>query len=203
MKRLIIIGCGGHGSVVADAAKKCGYQEIAFLDDGDKKDCLGYPVVGGVEEANRYLGDAFFVAIGNGAVREKVSRQLQAAGANIVNIIHPSAIVGANVTMGKGILLAAGAIVNPGAVLGDGVIVNTAASVDHDCQIDNYVHVAVGAHLAGNVSLGERTWVGIGASVVQGVCICKDCMVGAGATVVKDITETGTYLGTPAKKLVK
>lgn len=33
MKRLLIIGAGGHGKVVAEVAKDVGYEEIAFLDD--------------------------------------------------------------------------------------------------------------------------------------------------------------------------
>ena len=34
MKKLLIIGAGGHGRVVADSAESTKkYQEIAFLDD--------------------------------------------------------------------------------------------------------------------------------------------------------------------------
>lgn len=32
-KKLLIIGAGGHGQVVAEVAEDCGYQEIAFIDD--------------------------------------------------------------------------------------------------------------------------------------------------------------------------
>lgn len=52
--------------------------------------------------------------------------------------------------------------------------------------------------LAGNVTVGRRTWVGIGASVKNGVTICDNCMIGAGAVVVKNISEPGTYIGVPA-----
>ena len=33
MSRLIIIGASGHGKVIADIAARCGYTDIAFLDD--------------------------------------------------------------------------------------------------------------------------------------------------------------------------
>ena len=200
MKKLIIIGAGGHGSVVADAAAKSGYQKILFLDDGERQSCLGYPVVGKVADAEKYQGEDFFVAIGNAKVREKVMQSLSEKGLNIVNVIHPTATIAAGVKMGKGILLVAGSIVNPNATLGDGVIVNTHASVDHDCVVEDYCHIAVGAHLAGNVKVGKYTWVGIGAAVINGITICEDCLIGAGATVVKNICESGTYIGTPAKK---
>ena len=35
MKQLVIIGASGHGKVVADIAKKNGYEQIVFLDDRD------------------------------------------------------------------------------------------------------------------------------------------------------------------------
>ena len=201
MKKLIIIGAGGHGSVVADAAAKSGYKKIAFLDDGVATNCLGYPVIGKTAEAENYKNCDFFVAIGNARTREKVMAQLAEKGISVVNIIHPSAIIAKGVTMGKGVLLAPGAIVGPNVTLGDGVIVNTSASIDHNNHIGKYCHVSVGAHLAGDVTVGDYTWVGIGTIVSNGVGVCEDCMIGAGAVVVKDVTEKGTYVGVPAKKI--
>ena len=59
--------------------------------------------------------------------------------------------------------------------------------------------MAVGAHIAGNVNIGARTWIGAGAVVINNLNICSDCMIGAGAAVVKDINKMGTYVGVPAK----
>lgn len=76
---------------------------------------------------------------------------------------------------------------------------NTCASVDHDCILEEGVHVSVGAHIAGSVHIGARTWVGIGACVSNNLSLCPDCMVGAGAVVVKDVTHPGTFVGVPAR----
>lgn len=35
MRKLVIIGASGHGKVIADIARKNGYNEILFLDDND------------------------------------------------------------------------------------------------------------------------------------------------------------------------
>ena len=59
--------------------------------------------------------------------------------------------------------------------------------------IGNYVHIAVGSHLCGTVSVGDGTWIGAGATVSNNVSIRSDCMIGAGAVVVNDIQESGTY----------
>ena len=45
MKKLVILGAGGHGKVVADIAVKNGYEEIVFLDDNETS-CAGFSVVG-------------------------------------------------------------------------------------------------------------------------------------------------------------
>lgn len=95
----------------------------------------------------------------------------------------------------------AGAVINPGSRVGKGVIVNTCSSVDHDCKIGDFVHVAVGAHLAGSVEVGEASWIGAGAIVNNNLCICGSCVIGAGAVVVKDIKEAGTYVGVPARRM--
>lgn len=199
MKKLIILGAGGHGSVVADAARKSGYSQIAFLDDANISSCLGYPVVGKIADAGKYPGCVFFVALGNARTRQAVSEELLSIGAELVNVIHPTAVIAAGVTLGKGVLLAAGSIVNPNVTIGNGVIINTAASVDHDCVVGEYCHISVGARLAGNVRVEDHTWIGIGAVVSNGISVCANCMIGAGATVVKNLTESGTYVGTPAR----
>ncbi len=43
--------------------------------------------------------------------------------------------------------------------------------------------------------------MGIGSVVSNNINITSGCKVGAGAVVVKDIDETGTYVGVPARKI--
>lgn len=33
MRKLAILGAGGHGKVVADTAECCGWEEVFFFDD--------------------------------------------------------------------------------------------------------------------------------------------------------------------------
>lgn len=198
MKRLLMIGASGHGKVVADIARRNGYQEIAFLDDNPEVEKCGEdPVVGTCRQANELDGDVI-VAIGRAQVRRRIQRGIDPR--RVVTLIHPSAVV-SGAQIGRGTVVMAGAVVNPGAVIGEGCILNTASSVDHDCRIGDYVHIAVGAHVAGGVAIGDETWIGAGATVSNNVSICGRCMIGAGAVVVKDIVEPGTYVGVPAKRL--
>jgi len=63
------------------------------------------------------------------------------------------------------------------------------------------VHVAVGSHLCGTVSVGDETWIGAGATVSNNISICSEVMIGAGAVIVKDVKESGIYVGCPSKKI--
>lgn len=203
MKQLVIIGASGHGKVVADIARRTGYDNIVFLDDNEAlTECSGYAVVGRSAEFERFDCD-IFVAIGSPKVRQMLQERLLSCGKSVPVLVHPGAVIGENVSIGAGTVVVAGAVINPCTVIGKGCIINTGSSVDHDCRIGDYVHISVGTHVAGTVEIGQRTWVGAGATVSNNVFICADCMIGAGAVVVKNISEAGTYKGVPAMKSAK
>lgn len=199
MNRLIIIGASGHGKVVADIAKKNGYQDIVFLDnDKNIKKCLDFPVLGSDSMVSDLDGD-LFVAVGNSYVRKRITEREK--GRFFPVLIHPDAVFADDVVIGAGSVVMAGSVINPGATIGKGCIINTCSSVDHDCFVDDYCHISVGAHLAGTVKVGKETWIGAGAIVSNNLDICGGCMIGAGAVVVKSIYEPGTYVGVPSKKI--
>lgn len=201
MKKLGIIGASGHGKVVADIAKKMGcYQEIVFFDDNaDRVQCGDYPVAGKSQDIFHFECDGF-VAIGNALVRQRLQEEMEKRGIHVPVLIHPAAVVAEDVQILPGTAIMAGAVINPGSVIGKGCIVNTCASVDHDNVLEDYVHVAVGAHIAGTVQIGHHTWVGAGATVSNNINICANCMIGAGTVVCKSIVEEGAYVGVPARK---
>ena len=202
MKKLLIIGAGGHGRVVADIAGRTGhYGSVAFLDDMPPKEGFAWPYMGKTDRAEHLLDQyELFVAIGSGAVRRQLMERLCARGAKFAVLAAPEAVISSDVKLGEGTVVMPGAVINTGAAIGRGVIVNTASSVDHDCRVEDFCHVAVGAHLCGTVCVGPQTWIGAGATVINNIIICGGCVIGAGAVVVKDITQAGTYLGVPARR---
>ena len=200
MRKLAIIGASGHGKVVADIARKNGYSEIVFLDDDESiHECGGYSVIGKSSEAGT-IDAGVIVGIGNAGVRKQIQESIP--DEKLVTLIHPDAVVAEDVVIGVGTVVMAGAVINPGARLGKGCIMNTCSSADHDCEVGDYVHIAVGSHLCGTVTVGHGTWIGAGATVSNNISICPDCMIGAGAVVVNDIQESGTYVGVPAKRVM-
>lgn len=205
MKRnLLIIGAGGQGKVVADIAKRMNqWEEIAFLDDNEKiKSVLGYKVIGKTSEYNKYLKEFdVFVGIGNNDIRHMFHKELENKFASIPTLIHPSTIIGENVEIGKGTVIMPGVIINSSTKIGKGCIINTGSIIDHDNEIGDFVHISPGVRLAGSVEIGNKSWLGIGSVVINNINIAEESVIGAGAVVISHITEKGTYVGVPAKRI--
>lgn len=202
MKTLAVIGASGHGKVVADAALRSGWDAIAFFDDAwpNLTETGIWRVLGDVGEFRRLYEqfDGAFVAIGDNAVRLRIHRELHTFGADLVTVIHPSAVVSEYAEIGSGCAIFANAVVSPFARIGHACIVNTAASIDHDCELADGVHVSPGGRLGGNVRVGESVWVGIGANVKHGTAIGNGAIIGAGAAVIEDVAAGITVVGVPA-----
>lgn len=205
-RSLLILGCGGHGRVVADAAYECGYDEIAFLDDAEP---TRHPAAAMVLGPLSMIGElvrewpAVIAAVGENGLRWRLFTTLRQLGFSTPSIVHPSAVVSRGATLGSGVFVAAGAVINVGARIGDATIVNTGARIDHDCDVGSVCHVAPGATLSGNVTVGDRAWLGTGCAVRQGVTIGDDALVGVGAAVVSDLAAGKTFVGVPARHLEK
>lgn len=207
-ERIVIFGAGPHAKVVLDVLKRLKrYAVVGILDDSNSlKGAMrwGGKVMGGRDQfallqAKRIR--RMFVAVGDNRQRQAVSEEAVKAGFEFVSVVHPSAVVGGGVTIGRGTLLAAGAVVNVDTVVGESVIVNTGATVDHDCRIGAYVHLSPGVHLAGNVTVGELAHLGIGAVVLPNLTIGRACVVGAGSVVLENVPDGAVVAGNPARPI--
>lgn len=205
MSRLLILGAGGHGKVIADIAVMTGkWDHIAFLDDReDLAEAVGIPVVGKLEDYEKFKGTFGhgFVAIGNNRVRIEWLNKLASAGYDIPVLVHPASVVSQLSTIRDGSVVMPGAVVNACANIGKGCIINTSSSVDHDCLITNGVHISPGAHVGGTAIIGECTWVCIGVSVANNVRVGSNSIIGAGAAVVTDIPDSVMSAGVPARTI--
>jgi len=199
--RLLILGGGGHGRVVAEIARALGFGAIAWLDDDPAAAGVLGPLSRCDDAALRREYLQALVAIGQPQLRLHWLDQLQQLGYACPPLVHPAAWVSPTAQLGAGTVVMPQAAVMAGAQLGQGCIVNTGATVDHDCDLADGVHVCPGAHLAGAVVVGRGSWIGIGASVIQGRCIGQGVTVGAGAAVVHDLADGVTAVGVPARVL--
>lgn len=158
-KRLLVVGAGGHGRSVAEAAILSDqFEVVGFLDDGQPIGTivLNAVVLGSIASMSQHLAatDQVIVAIGNNAIRERLTQQLTEAGFKFATVVHPCAIVSPSASMGAGSAVMAGAVLGTEASLGVSAIVNCGAVVDHHAKVEDYGHLGVNATMA-----GEQCWV--------------------------------------------
>jgi sugar O-acyltransferase (sialic acid O-acetyltransferase NeuD family) len=190
MKKIVILGAGGHAHVIADIIKAEGNEVVAFLDDDlNQTDCAGP-----ISDYTKYPDCEFVIGIGNADIREKLSQ---------LNLkwhiaIHPSAVISESANIGEGTVVMPNAVVNARTIIGKHCIINTGAIIEHDNTIGDYSHISVGSNLGGTVIIGKKCWIGIGATIKNNVNVCDDVFIGAAALVIKDINKSGTYFGIPS-----
>lgn len=194
MKSIYIYGASGHGLVVSDIAKACGYENVIFIDDGENE----YPTFDGIK-GNNHIPIA--LGIGNNNIRAKLFEKAQNSSFEVVTLVHPSSIISHNVIIGIGTVVMPNVVINSKATIGKGVILNTSCVIEHECIINNFVHISPKVALAGNVRIGEYTHIGIGTNIVQGLEIGNNSIIGAGAVVVKNIGNYKKAYGNPCREI--
>lgn len=206
---MICWGATGHAKVVREALAGTGLRLVALVDNRAVDSPFPeLPVLRGAAGLDAWLrqrggaeGLSAVVAVGGSRGRDRIELMalLVARGIQPLTVIHRTAFVAADASIGEGCQLMAQAAVCTQVRLGDSVIVNTAAAIDHDCVVGNGVHLAPGARLAGEVTVGERAFIGLGAVVLPRLEIGHDAIVGAGAVVTRHVAAGVTVVGNPAR----
>jgi len=189
---IYIYGASGHGLVVADIAKICGYSDIILIDDGDNE-YLSFDDI----KKKTQIPIAF--GIGNNMIRKELFKKVKKHGFKVATLIHKDTTISDSVTIGEGTVIMAGVIINPYSNIGKGVILNSSSTIEHESLIEDFVHISPNVALAGAVKIKESTHIGIGSSIIQGITIGERCIVGAGSVVVKDIKDRSIAYGNPCQ----
>lgn len=129
--------------------------------------------------------DQVIVAIGNNALRERLTQQVNEGGFKFATVIHLRAIVSPSASLGAGSVVMAGAVLGTEATLGVGTIVNCGAIVDHQAKVEDYGHLGVNASMAGGTVLGRNAWIQAGAAIGYGVCVAPGSILEPGVSVMK------------------
>lgn len=205
MKKIILIGGGGHCKSCIEVIHSQGVYEIAGILDGAlvTGNVLGYPVIGDDDmiETLAAEGHYFLVTVGqikNSTIRRLLFERVKAAGGMLAEVKASTAYVSEYAAVGEGTVLMHGVFVNAGVSIGVNGIINTKALVEHDVRIGDHCHVSTGSIINGDCVVGDESFVGSGAVVRQGIVMAGKTIAGAGAVVVRDTEYEGVYAGNPA-----
>lgn len=204
---LIVIGGGGHARVLVSTLIQLGRCVLGFAEnERSQADIFGIACLGDDKAVLAHDPAEVLLINGVGSVaavanRVRVHEWFRARGYEFGSVVHPSAIVAAEVRLSAGVQVMAGAVLQTGVIAHENCIINTGALVDHDCVVAAHAHIAPGAVLCGDVHVGVGAHVGAGATIIQGRTIGSGSIVGAGAVVLSDVPESCTVVGVPARSV--
>jgi len=211
MQKVVILGAGGLARETALVFDHCNqvnpkWEVLGYVDedpDHHGKVLSGRPVLGDFkwfEQVDR-SSVRVITAVGSPVVRKKLVNRAKEKGLAFCSVVHPNVIMSRFIEMGEGVVITAGNILTVDIRLGNYVFLNLDCTVGHDTIIEAYCNVAPGAHISGNVYMGEGVDLGTGAVVLQGKRIGAWSIIGAGAVVTTDVPERVTAVGIPARAI--
>lgn len=202
-KSIIIIGSGGHASVLFDALKLSNRKVLGIVDPKLSAGKIVFnelKVLGDDSKITKFKTSEIELVNGIGpsttsSKRQEIGQKYSSLGYTFAKVIHPSSIISSQAKIGDGTQVMSGAIIQSGANLGDGCLINSGSIVEHDSKIGNYVHVGPGAVLCGTVELLDNVYVGANAVIIQNIKVSQNTIVGAGTTLTKNLGPSIKYIG--------
>lgn len=192
--KLALIGSGGHAKEVMF---QMGQQIQCFVtSDFEERE--------GVLHLDKFSPKEWqvMIAIGEPFFRKSIFKLLPAE-TKFFTFIHPSALIGKKVKIGKGSFVGANSIITEDVIIGEHSLLNRGCQIGHDCKCGDFLSMMPGSILSGNVVIGESFYLGTNSAVREKVSICDNVKVGLLSSVIENIEVPGTYVGCPVKKLSK
>ena len=194
MKKLILIGGGGHCKSVLDSAIRMkAFDEIVITDPNMEvgTDVMGCSVIGDDSVLPKYYNKGYssaFITVGhmgNPNLRKTLADMAHNIGFDFPKIIDPSAIMSNYVDIEEGVFVGKGAVVNSDVKIGRHSIINSGAIIEHDCNVGEHSHIAVGANVCGGCTIGDEVFIGAGATLVQCANVERGSFIKAGSLIVQ------------------
>jgi sugar O-acyltransferase (sialic acid O-acetyltransferase NeuD family) len=200
---LYIVGTRTFSAEVLDFVRAAGLRVAGLLEPFDRSrvgsEIHGLPV-GWLESVAD--GGSAIVGTGDAARREIVGR-VEAAGLELLTLVHPHASVAASASVGRGAVVGPGAVVGACAAIGEHVVCGRGALVGHHTEVGEFATLAPGVNVAGNVHVGRDAFLGMGSVVRDHVSIGDSAVVGMGAVVLGDVAAGTQVRGVPATPVTR
>lgn len=197
----VLIGAGGFAREIKAAYNhQFGKNLKMFVDDEYYREEDG---LHRISELN-FMEHIALIAVGDPKSKEAILRKLPKNIAFWSFISPDSKIIDrCKIQVGHGVIICAGCILTTNIKLGNHVHLNLNTTVGHDSILEDFVTTAPNVNISGNVHVKESVYLGTNSVVKEKITIGKDIVVGLNAGVVSDLTESGVYVGTPAKIIKK
>jgi sugar O-acyltransferase (sialic acid O-acetyltransferase NeuD family) len=210
MKNLILIGAGAWALEVWSWIKHSkGYgTEFTFkgflsnnLNEIDEKKYCNGKIIGVIDGYEPKVDEVFICAIGNVAIKRRITLNFEKKGAVFINLIHNSVITFNGINLGKGIIVSPFCVLSNNCKISNHVSINLNSSIGHDTKIGPYSVISSHCDLTGFVELGENVFLGSSVTIAPSKKICSNVLLGIGSVVMKNIRKEGSYIGNPVTRI--
>jgi sugar O-acyltransferase (sialic acid O-acetyltransferase NeuD family) len=198
-QRILIIG-GGNGAVqIIDALARLPHQRaVAILDDNAAlhgKQVAGVPILGAIDlvragdmhAAGHF--DAAVISISTSIpARARIFEQWKRRGIPFANVVHPSCVVGINVTWGEGNVIMAFCHFGACATVGDNNFLSAYCSIEHHCTLGSHCSFGPAVVTSSRVRIGDRVRFGTGIHIEPGIQIGEDAVIASGLAITQHIS---------------
>lgn len=212
MKKLVIIGGIGNGTVVASTVHDINkihkeWEIVGFLNDYETKPIVGYPILGKIDKDTAYklLQDPdvyfFYTLISTKFNHKFIHRlhELEIPETRFATIIHPTAVISDFAKIGYGVAIQPFVSVGPEVEIKNHVQIFAQALIGHNAKLDNYSYIANNACIGASVHLKEGAYLGTNATTIENITLGKWSLVGIGSVVIKDVNDYDKVVGNPSR----
>jgi len=216
MKKVIILGGLGNGSVIANAildANQRGFRDYEFagyLNDRIEKgeSIEGFPVLGKLADVHKFINDGFYFIntiyrIEGQKERIQLFESLQIPESRLATFIHPTAYIAPNVKIGKGTVVMPNVSISSGTNIGKCCLIMVGATIGHNNEIGNYCHFAAQSCTSSFVKIEEGVHLGLNSTVREKLIIGKYSTLGMGSVLLKNMGKDEIWVGNPARFIRK
>lgn len=202
--RLAIVGASTLGQqLLGHAMSIGGFRFVGFFDDfAPHSNSIIGRTTDILQRYNNGLFDCLAIGVGYKVMNFRHKMLESCRGIiPLASIVHEQAVVDKTAVIDEGCVLLANVVVDQRVKIGPNCFLSLAATVSHDTTIGASSYLSPKVTVCGNCDVGKRVFLGAGCVIRDGTSICDDVVVGCGAVVVDDITEPGTYVGIPSRRI--
>lgn len=188
IKKLLIVGAGGHGRCCLDVAREC-YDYIAFLDDNNINKIINdCKVIGYINDMKLYYPEYkdIVIAIGNNKLRKQLADKAAEIGYNLISLISKKSTVSKYAVIDKGTVVFPNAVIEANVTIGKGCIITANTTINHDAVIEDYVLVYSNTVIRPNTLTGSYSRIGSNCTVAFGTRIKASSNIDDGTTISTD-----------------
>lgn len=195
-RRILIIGAGNGGEVVADLLSKEAKNEIVgFIDDNSLlwgKEVWNKPVLGGIAQLEEIFAQKecthLCVSItSNMKLRRRVYEELKRKGYAFVNALHTTAYINPFARIGEGNIIGAFVHIGYGTTIGNNNLISAHCDIEHHNNIGNHILFGPGVMTSGDVRIDDLCSLGAGVNIEPHIHLAEEVSIASGSTIITHV----------------